>query len=68
MTERYVIVAFNPDGTQDFLEWDNDFDKLWKLKNEYQRKEREEWKKDGGEYKLLEVIEFAPKKKELVDK
>jgi len=57
--ERYVIVAFNPDGTENFLEWSNDFDYLWKVKNQHMKRERKQWLKDGGEYCVMKVIRSA---------
>lgn len=67
MSERFAILAMNPDGTEDFLEYSNDFDELWKKKNEYQRKERKEWKKDSGEYVVVEFHRTTLKKQILVD-
>ena len=55
MVERFAIVAFNPDGTEEFLEFYDDFEKLWILKNKYQRQERKDWKKEGGEYVVVEM-------------
>ena len=63
MMEKYTIIAFNPDGTEDFVDWSDDFNALWKKKNAYQRKERKDWIKEGGVYKVLKVIEFAPDEK-----
>lgn len=64
MNEKYTIVAFNPDGTEDFLDWSNDFDELWKQKNAYIRKERKEWIKGGGEYVVLKVITSAQEERQ----
>jgi len=54
--EKYVIVAFNPDGTANFLEWSNDLEALKKIVDEAQKNERKIWIEEGGETHILEVV------------
>jgi len=55
--EKYAIVAFNPDGTENFLEWSNSLKALKEAIREHRERERKQWLEEGGEYHILEVVD-----------
>jgi hypothetical protein len=60
--KKYVMIACNPDGTVEVLEWFEDLAKAKETINDFRKRELEDWVQDGGEYLLLERITEKKKK------
>jgi len=55
--EKYIIIAFNPDGTEDILLYTDDHQEAQRKLVKWRKGERKEWFDEGGEYYLFETLE-----------